>query len=105
MDEKTYTTKLGEEIDKLGQEILARAFAYTDRLRNKEKISADEEYMQVQMQTQFKYLETTYNRLLKMGRLTGVEGSTSDENFLKKVMQMKPSVARIVVDDTTKDQQ
>lgn len=107
-NEKNITTEDGlstlqDQIDELGQEILATAFAYTDRLRKGKKITADEEYKQVEMQRQFKYIESTFNKLKKAGRITGVAGSTADDNFLKKILQRKSSIASIVVNDTTKD--
>lgn len=93
---------LGEKIDELGQEILATAFAYMDRLRAGGKITEDEEATQIEMQRQFKYVESVYNRLRKSGRITDIEGSKSDGNFMDKILKRKSSISPIVVADTSK---
>lgn len=89
---------LGEQIDQLGQEILATAFAYTDRLRKGGRISADEEYKQKQMQVQFNYIEKAYNKLIRTGRVTGVPGSISDANFIDAIKKKKSTMGDIVRD-------
>jgi hypothetical protein len=95
---------VGETIDEIGQEIMANAVYMIEKIRNGQKVTKEEEAMQVEMNVQFKYLESTYQKLVKMKRIEGVSdkgvnsNESFDKNFLQKIKNKQTTMGAIVRD-------
>jgi hypothetical protein len=88
---------LEQQIDALGQEILANAFVTIRKVRRYGKKSTiKEQEVQAELQTQFKYIQSTYLSLKKMNRVQANPGNNFEENLLEKIKQKKSSIGNIV---------
>lgn len=90
---------LAERIDRLGQIILARAFIIMDRIRRDGKRATKKEIdIQEDLQRQFKYIQSTYNSLVKMNRINNKpDNDNFDKGLKERISKMGSSIKNIVV--------
>lgn len=90
---------LEQKIDRLGQEIMANAFALMERIgREGKKASKVEIELQEELVRHFNVIKSTYNSLIKMGRITpnNKNNGEFDKGLLDRVKEAKSTVGNIV---------
>lgn len=88
---------LEEQIDAIGQEIMATSMVIIAKLKNREKIEPALIERQEDMQKQFKVIQSVYRELLKMNRVKqGAPNEQFNAQFLAAIKKTESTVGAIV---------
>ena len=100
-EDETLDITLDERVSGLRQALLWNAFHAIKRIKKygtKHPISEEEEYKQIECMKHFKEIEKMYIAQIKSNKLVGKSDDTMNNDFLKKIKEMKGSMGDIVRD-------
>lgn len=98
------TRPISEQIDEIGADIMASVRSVLMKLKKKGgKIPAEEDARLSERQRYFRFLQSTYMSMMKMGRINQNDTKNFDRIFLEKIKEKKGSISDIVQKLTPKD--
>ena len=100
-EDETLDLTLGERISGLRQALLWNSYHAIKRIKKfgtKHPISEEEEYKQIECMRHFKDIEKMYTSEVKANKLLGKSDDAMNNDFLKKIKEMKSSIGEIVRD-------
>lgn len=100
-EDETLELTLGERISGLRQALLWNSYHAIKRIKRfgtKHPISEEEDYKQVECMRHFKDIEKMYTSEVKANKLLGKSDDAMNNDFLKKIKEMKSSIGDIVRD-------
>ena len=98
-EDETLDLTLGERISGLRQALLWNSYRAIQRIKkhgSKHPISEEEEYKQIECMKHFKDIERMYISEMKVNKIMGKSDDVMNNEFLKKIKEMKSSIGDIV---------
>lgn len=91
------TRPISEQIDEIGADIMASVRSALMKLKRKGgKIPKEEDERLSERQRYFRFLQSTYMSMMKMGRINQNDTKNFDRIFLEKIKEKKGTMGEII---------